>query len=119
MCLERGPLSLVKIIEELLERKVPALVQKTDINGRWDSSHRPLDILYPKKLALTSTSGGRSVGIVRLLTKIHGACFVFVLHSNLLPLSPFSYHRSVTCMMIPSGRVPQVSNRCFCLPCKN
>jgi hypothetical protein len=32
--LERGPLSLLRIIEELLERKVAASVQKTEINGR-------------------------------------------------------------------------------------
>jgi hypothetical protein len=32
------------------------------------------DNLYPQKLALNSpTSGGRSVGIVRLRTKSHGA----------------------------------------------
>jgi hypothetical protein len=35
--LERGPLSLVRITEELLERKVAAPVQKTEINGREDS----------------------------------------------------------------------------------
>jgi hypothetical protein len=34
MGLERGPLSLVKIIEELLERTVPAPVYKTEINSR-------------------------------------------------------------------------------------
>jgi hypothetical protein len=32
--LERGPLSLVWIIEELLERKMAAPVYKTEINGR-------------------------------------------------------------------------------------
>jgi hypothetical protein len=31
--LERGPLSLVRIIEELLESKVAAPIQKTEING--------------------------------------------------------------------------------------
>jgi hypothetical protein len=35
--LERGPLSLVRIIEELLERKVAAAVWKTEINDREDS----------------------------------------------------------------------------------
>jgi hypothetical protein len=35
--LERGPLSLVRIIEELPERKVAAPVKKTEINGRGDS----------------------------------------------------------------------------------
>jgi hypothetical protein len=35
--LELVPLSLVRIIEELLERKVAAPVQKTEINGLGDS----------------------------------------------------------------------------------
>jgi hypothetical protein len=52
--LERGPLNLVRIMEELLERKVAAAVYKT---------------LYPLKLSLISlTSGGSSVGIVRWRT---------------------------------------------------
>jgi hypothetical protein len=38
MGLERGPLSLVRINEELLERKVAAPVQKTEINGRGGSA---------------------------------------------------------------------------------
>jgi hypothetical protein len=38
--------------------------------GRGDLSRWPRGTLYPQKLALTSlTSGGRSVGIVRLRTK--------------------------------------------------
>jgi hypothetical protein len=48
----------------------------------------PRDTLYPQKLALTSpTSGGRSVGIVRLRTKGHEFFFIF---SILLLL--FSYY---------------------------
>jgi hypothetical protein len=67
--LERGPLSLGRIIEELLERKVAAPVYKTEINVRRDLFRWPRDTLYPLKLALTSpTSGGRSVGIVCWLT---------------------------------------------------
>jgi hypothetical protein len=43
---------------------------KTDINGRGDPLRWTSDTLYPQKLALTSpTSGGRSVGIVRVRTK--------------------------------------------------
>jgi hypothetical protein len=61
----------MRIIEELLERKVAALVYKTEINGRGNSLHWPRDTLRPLKLALTSpTSGGRSVGIVRWRTKV-------------------------------------------------
>jgi hypothetical protein len=72
--LERGPLSLVRITEELLERNVAA--QKTEINGRGDSLRWPRDTLYPLKLALTSpTIGGRSVGIVRWRTKSPGVFY--------------------------------------------
>jgi hypothetical protein len=68
--LQRGPLSLVRIIEELLERTVAAPVQKSEIHGRGDSLRWPRDTLYPLKSALTSPkSGGRSVGIVRWRTK--------------------------------------------------
>jgi hypothetical protein len=43
---------------------------KIEINGRGDSLRWPRDTLYPLKLALTSpTSGGSSVGVVRLRTK--------------------------------------------------
>jgi hypothetical protein len=45
-------------------------VAASEIKGRRDPLRRPRDSLYPQKLALTSpTSGGRSVGIVRLRTK--------------------------------------------------
>jgi hypothetical protein len=70
--LDRGPLSLVRIIEELLEWKSSGSGQENLING-WGI--RCADHATPsirKKLALTSpTSGGRSVDIVRLRTKGH------------------------------------------------
>jgi hypothetical protein len=61
--LERGPLSLVRTTEELLDRKVA-----------------PRGTLCPQKLAITSpTSGGRSVAIVRSRTQtIKFVCFVVV-----------------------------------------
>jgi hypothetical protein len=70
--LERGPLSLVRITEELLEWKISGFGLENRING-WGVPFRwPRDTLYPQKLALTSpTSGGRSVGIVRFRTKSH------------------------------------------------
>jgi hypothetical protein len=71
--LERDPLSLVKIIEELLEWKSSGSGLENWINGWGDPLRWPRDTLYPQKLALTSpTSGGRSVSIVRLRTKGHG-----------------------------------------------
>jgi hypothetical protein len=67
--LERGPLSLVKITEELLEC-FSFRVKKIEINGRGDPLLWPRDTLYPQKLALTSPiCSGRSVGIVCLRTK--------------------------------------------------
>jgi hypothetical protein len=77
--LERGPLSLVRLIEELLERKVAAPVEKTEINGRGDSLRWPRDTLCRLKLALSlPTSGGRSVGIVRWRTNAPEFCCLFV-----------------------------------------
>jgi hypothetical protein len=76
MGLERGPLSLVRIIEELLEWKI-------EINGRGNPLRWPRDTLYPQELALTSpTSGGGSVGISRLRTKIHGVLVNILLVQN-------------------------------------
>jgi hypothetical protein len=70
---EQGPLSLVRIIEELIERKSSGSGQENRINGRGDLLRWSRDTLYPQKLALTSpTSGCRSVSIVRLRTKGHG-----------------------------------------------
>jgi hypothetical protein len=69
--LERGPLSLVSITEELLEWKVAAPGLENREYGRGDPFRWPRDTLFPQKLALTSpTSGGSSVGIVRLRTKV-------------------------------------------------
>jgi hypothetical protein len=59
----------------------------TEINGRGDPLRWPRDTLYPQKLALTSpTSGGRSIGIVRLWIKAtefssHIECISYVLIS--------------------------------------
>jgi hypothetical protein len=51
--LERGSLSLVRINEELLERKVAAPVEKIEINDRGGSAALTMrHPLYPQKLAL-------------------------------------------------------------------
>jgi hypothetical protein len=82
--LERGPLSLVSITEELLDRKSRGSgSRKTEINGRGDPLRWPRDTLYQLKLALTSpTSGGRSVYIVRLRNEAKVVCTVIVTVSN-------------------------------------
>jgi hypothetical protein len=68
--LERGPLSLVSTIEELLGRNSSRSSLETREYGRGDPLRWPRDTLYPQKLALTSPkSGGRSVSIDRLRTK--------------------------------------------------
>jgi hypothetical protein len=68
--LQRGPLSLVSTIEELLGRNSSGCGLENREYGRGDPLRWPRDTLYPQKLALTSPKyGGRSVGIVRLRTK--------------------------------------------------
>jgi hypothetical protein len=68
--LERGPLSHVNTIEELLEWKSSGFSLENQEHDRGDSLRWPRDTLYPQKLVQTSpTFGGRSVGIVRLPTK--------------------------------------------------
>jgi hypothetical protein len=68
--LERGPLSLVSTIEELLERKSSGSGLESRDYGRRDPSRWPRVALYPQTLTLTSpTSSGSSVGIVRSRTQ--------------------------------------------------
>jgi hypothetical protein len=78
--LERSPVSPVSTLE-LLGRNSSGSGPETRKYSRGDQLGWPRDTLYPQKLALTSpTSGGRSVGIVHLLTK--ATEFVFVLSEN-------------------------------------
>jgi hypothetical protein len=68
--LERGPLSLVSPIEELLGRKSSGFCLEIREYGRRDPSRWLRGSLYRTKLALTSpASGGRSAGIVRSRTQ--------------------------------------------------
>jgi hypothetical protein len=70
LCLDRGPLSLMGAIEELLGRNSSGSGLEIREYGRRDPSHSPRCTFYPQKLALTSpTSGGCSVSIVRSWTK--------------------------------------------------
>jgi hypothetical protein len=77
--LERGPLSLVGTIEELLGRNSSGSGLENREYGCGDPLRWPRATLYPQKLALTSpTRGGRLVGIVFLRTK--ATEFVFCLY---------------------------------------
>jgi hypothetical protein len=78
--LERGPLSLVSTIEELLEGKSSGSGLESREYGHRNPSRWPRGTLYQQKLAQTSpTSGGRSVSIVRSQTQTTE--FSFSLHS--------------------------------------
>jgi hypothetical protein len=80
MDLKRGPLSLVSTIEELHERKSSGSGLQSREYGRRNPSRWPRGTLNPQKLALTSpTSGGLSVGIVRLRTQATEFIFFFSL----------------------------------------
>jgi hypothetical protein len=76
--LERGPLSLVSTIEELLERKSSGSgLQNREYVCR-DPLCWPRNTLYPQTLSLpSSTSGGRGVGIVRSGTLATELSFLF------------------------------------------
>jgi hypothetical protein len=78
--MERGPLSLMSTTEELLGRNSSGFGLESREYGHRDSSRWPCGTLYPqKKWALTSlTSGGRSVGIVRLRTEATEFFFLFI-----------------------------------------
>jgi hypothetical protein len=68
--LERGPLSLVSATEELLGRKSSGSGPENRDYSRRGSAALTTPYPYIRKSWLTSpTSGGRSVGIVRLRTK--------------------------------------------------
>jgi hypothetical protein len=76
--LERGPLSLVSTIEELLGRKSSGSGLEILEYGRRGPSRWPRCTLYPQKFALTSpTSGGSSVGIVHSRTQATEFSLVF------------------------------------------
>jgi hypothetical protein len=99
--LERGPLSFVSTIEELLGRERSGSGLENREYGRRDPLHWLRDTPYPQNLALTSlTNGGRSVAIIRFRTEatefvcclicIYILCFVTVNIS--LNLSHFPSH---------------------------
>jgi hypothetical protein len=84
--LERGPLSLLRIVEGLFQGNGGSGLE-TDIIGCEDSLRWPRDALYPLKLALISPkSGGRSVGTVRLWTTRHGVCCLCLYYIRHCPL---------------------------------
>jgi hypothetical protein len=81
MGLQRGPLSLVSTIEELLGRKSSSSGLESREYGRGDPLCWPCKTLYPQKLALTSrTSDGRSVDIVRSRTQVMELSFLIYIY---------------------------------------
>jgi hypothetical protein len=79
VCLERGPLSLLSTIEELLERKSSGFgLENRDYGPRKSNELTTWQPSIRKNLALTSlTNGGRSVGIVRLRTQVTEFSYFF------------------------------------------
>jgi hypothetical protein len=67
--LERGPLSFLSTIEELLGKSSGFGLESQEYGCR-DMSCWPHDTLYPQKLEISSqTSGSRSIGIVHSVTQ--------------------------------------------------
>jgi hypothetical protein len=107
--LEQGPLNLVSIIEELLERKSSGYGLEIWECGRRDPSLWPCGSLYPQTLPLTSpTSGGCLVGIVRSWTQTtEFVCFVYlyIFFYRLLWLisTVMSFSREICLTVFPTG----------------
>jgi hypothetical protein len=87
--MERGSLSFVSTIEELLRRKSSGSGLENREYGRKDLLCWQCNAFYPQKLALTSQrSVSSSVGIVRSRTKATEFVFVFYFElSHVLTLS--------------------------------
>jgi hypothetical protein len=69
VCRERGPISLVRIVEELFQGNSGSGLENRN-KRPWGFVVLTTQHLYPLNLALTSpTSGGRSLGTVRFRTK--------------------------------------------------
>jgi hypothetical protein len=60
--LERGPLSLLRIIEELHEWKSSGSGQENRINDRGDPLRWPRDTLYPQKVGTNFADKRRLLG---------------------------------------------------------
>jgi hypothetical protein len=103
--LERGPLSLVRITEELPEWKSSG----SEING--DPLRWPRDTLYPQKLAVTlPTSGDHSIGVVRLRTKATEFSFIWFFRSHKSKKAgehKFSQHNEHLLLVSPSDNAIQ------------
>jgi hypothetical protein len=74
--LERGPLSLVRINEELTEGKSSGSRLKTDINGREEPPRGPHDTPLYAKVGTKIRPPAAVAHSVRLRTKSHGVCFL-------------------------------------------
>jgi hypothetical protein len=77
--LERGPLSRVSTIEELLERKISGFGLESRDYGRRDPPRRPRNTPLSAKVLTSPTIGGRSVGIVRSRTKGTELLFIIII----------------------------------------
>jgi hypothetical protein len=92
--LEQGPLSLVRITEELLEWKSSVSGSRkprlTAVGIRCADHASPLST----KVGNTPKSGGRSIGIVRLRTKSTELIFYLLFNTSMVT---FQYFFSINC----------------------
>jgi hypothetical protein len=94
--LERGPLSLLSTIEELLGRKSSGSGLESREYGHRDPLHWPRGSLYSQKVSLTSpTIGGHSVGIVLSRTQATEFSFNFLWMDDFLFLGRYQDYDTV------------------------
>jgi hypothetical protein len=103
--LERGPLSLVSAIEELLQRKSNGFSIENRNYGNRDPPNWPRDTLYLHKLTLTSpTSGGRSVGVVRSRTQATEFVLIYMEVKEIQKFHLLSYNAIQLCPILRMSR---------------
>jgi hypothetical protein len=103
--LERGPLSLMSTVEELLGKKSTCSGLENRDYDRRDPSRWPCGTLCSPKLAPTSsTSGGRSIGILLSITKATESLISVIISyrrrdSDIYVLSETKVHRDRVSMI--------------------
>jgi hypothetical protein len=103
--LERGPLSPVCTIEELLESKISSFgleIREYGLRIRSANHVAPLSANVGSNFANKRTSGGRSVGIVRSRTQAT-EFFIFFLNTNLFGFCSQSLPYQVARLVIYVG----------------
>jgi hypothetical protein len=113
--LERGSLSLMSTIEELLGRNSSSFSLEIREYGHGDPSFWPCDTLYPQELTLISpTSGSHSVSVVSSSTKAMAfVCLSVCVFCNML-MKPVCIACNMSMKTDCISALQCINEACFC-----